>query len=439
MRRFNLLLPIALLLGLFASHGARAALTIEITGGAEAALPIAIVPFGWQGTVGGPPEDLARIVSDDLARSGRFAPLPEQDLIARPHRGADVKFSAWRLLGTENLVVGSIAPRAGGGFEVQFQLFDVFKAVQLAGYKIPVARDALRRTAHQISDIIYEALTGEKGAFATRIAYVTAHRGTDKKTTFELNIADADGYDEQNILTSPKPLMSPKWSPDGQRLAYVSFEDGNAAIFVQDVFRGTRQKMTDYKGLNGAPDWSPDGTRLAVTLSKDGNPEIYILNLAQRSLQRITRNPAIDTEAVWAPDGRSLVFTSDRGGRPQLYRVSLGAGGAPGRPERLTFEGEYNARAAFSPDGGRLAMVHGNRGVYRIATLELETGLLQVLTDSRLDESPSFAPNGSMIIYATDNNNRGVLAAVSVDGRVHQRLVLQKGDVREPAWSPYRK
>lgn len=411
---------------------AQARLSIEITQGIEGALPIAVLPFGGAAV----PEDIAAIIRDDLRRSGLFAPLAEDQWVQLPQDAGSIRFPAWRNNGTENLVIGKVEPQ-GQRFLVQFQLFDVVRGVQLAGYSIPTAADALRRAAHQVSDLIYQQLTGQRGAFDTHIAYVTVEELGEGKRRYRLEVADADGYNEQVILTSQHPLMSPAWSPDGRYLAYVSFEEGRSAIYLQEVTTGEREKLASYKGLNGAPVFSPDGKRLALTLSRDGNPEIYLLELASRRLQRITRNYAIDTEAAFSPDGKHLVFTSDRGGRPQIYQVALGPNGKAGKPRRLTFEGGYNARAVFSADGQKLALVHGSQGRFRIGVLDLPSGKFNVLTDTRLDESPSFAPNGSMILYATEQNNRGVLAAVSVDGQAHQRLGLQRGDVREPAWSPY--
>ncbi len=409
-----------------------AALTIEITEGEEGALPIAVVPFAYQGQGARPDQDLAAIVRSDLRRSGRFDPMPVRDMLARPSSGSQVEFRDWKALGMENLVIGSIKSNGSGGYLVRFQLFDVFKGEQLAGYSIPTTVRNLRRTAHQIADIVYQQLTGQRGAFATRIAYITA-TGRGKQQRVALKVADADGYDPQTIVSSKEPLMSPAWSPDGRRLAYVSFEHGKPAVYVQEVFTGKRQKVAAYKGINGAPAWSPDGRELALTLSRDGNPEIYVLNLNRRTLRRLTNHYAIDTEPAWAPDGRSIVFTSDRGGKPQIYRIPSGGGKA----RRITFEGSYNARASFSPDGKLLTMVTREGRAYRIGVLDLKIGALQVLSNGKLDESPSFAPNGSMIIYATKNHGKGELAAISVDGRVHQRLALQEGDVREPVWSPY--
>jgi TolB protein len=412
---------------------AHAGLTIEITQGVEGAVPIAIVPFGWSGA-GAAPENLAAIISSDLSRSGRFDPLPDRDLVAHPTDAAMVKFQNWRMLSVDNLVIGQVSQTSAGQYSVRFELFDVYRGKQIIGYSFPAGSQDLRRVAHHISDLIYEKLTGEKGAFNTQIAYVTT-TGSGKGKTYTLLVADSDGYSPQTILRSNQPLMSPAWSADGRQIAYVTFENKAAEIYLQDVASGSRRKVASFPGVNGAPSWSPDGRRLALTLSQDGNPEIYIMEVASRALKRLTTNPAIDTEPAWAPDGKSLVFTSDRGGSPQLYRIASWGG----QPQRLTFEGKYNAGADISPDGSKIAMVHGNNGSYRIAVLDLKSGVTRVLTDGRLDESPSFSPNGSMIIYATDAGNRGVMAAVSVDGRFRQRLSIQAGDVREPVWSPFGK
>jgi TolB protein len=417
-----------------ASLQANAALTIEITQGAEGALPIAVVPFAWRGGAGSPPpQAVGEVVAADLRRSGRFKPLPPDEMLARPSRGEEVDFRDWRALNVDNLVIGEISPNGPGGFIVKFYLYDVFRGEQITGYSMPTTARDLRATAHSIADIIYETLTGQPGAFATRIAYVTSQRDSKGNEKVELRIADADGYSPQTIVSSKEPIMSPAWSPDGRRLAYVSFENAQPSIWVQEVFTGKREKVTSFKGINGAPAWSPDGRFLALTLSKDGNPDIFILDVARRSLRALTRHGAIDTEPAWAPDGKSLVFTSDRGGSPQIYKVSVSGGQAT----RVTFEGKYNARASYSPDGRTLGMVTRVDGQYRIATLELQTRDFRVMSTGRLDESPSFAPNGSMIIYATRVNDKGMLAAVSTDGRVQQRLRIQEGDVREPVWSPF--
>jgi TolB protein len=344
-----------------------------------------------------------------------------------------VDFRDWRAVNVDNLVIGEVSPNGPGGYLVKFFLYDVFRGEQITGYSMPTTAGDLRATAHHIADIIYETLTGEPGAFATRIAYVTSVRDAAGSERVELRIADADGYNPQTIVSSEDPIMSPAWSPDGKQIAYVSFENAQPSIWVQQVFTGQREKLTSFKGINGAPAWSPDGRFLALTLSKDGNPDIFIMDIARRSLRPLTRHWAIDTEPSWAPDGKSVVFTSDRGGSPQIYQVPVSGGEAT----RLTFEGKYNARASFAPDGRTMAMVTRVDGDYRIATLDTQTRDFRIMSTGRLDESPSFAPNGSMLIYATRVGGRGVLAAVSTDGRVQQRLRLQTGDVREPVWSPH--
>ncbi len=416
------------------SGAAWAELTIEITKGQQGGLPIAIVPFGWQGPSMAPPQDIAKIVAADLERSGRFDPVAERDLLARPTDGSQVNFRDWRLVGAPHLVVGKVTA-AGDNYTVQFQLFDVYRESQKIGYTFQVQEKELRSIAHRISDIIYETLTGEKGAFGTRIAYITSTVWqTNNVRYYALYVADVDGYNPQLIIRSKEPLMSPSWSPDGRKLAYVSFESRRPAIIIQDVFTAQREKVAAFTGINGAPAWSPDGTRLAMSLSKDGNSEIYVMHVASGRLQRLTNDLAIDTEPAWSPDGRRLVFTSDRGGRPQIYKIPVEGG----KSERVTFDGRYNARASFSPDGKRIVFINSDGSTFRVAVMELATGNMQILTNSRLDESPSFSPNGSMVIYATEYANRGVLAAVSLDGRVQQRILLQEaGDAREPVWGPF--
>ncbi len=429
----RVMLVISAVSALVLGTNARAALTIEITKGVDSALPIAVVPFGVSGD---PllPVDVAEVVAADLKRSGRFAPLPRQDMLSRPSETAQVNFRDWRLVNVESLVIGRVN-RAGAGYTVQFQLFDVFRGVQLAGYSVRSDADGLRRAAHQIADIIYETLTGEPGAFNTRIAYVTVAQLADGSRRYALEVSDADGYDPKAVVNSKQPLMSPSWSADGNRLAYVTFENKRSQIYTQNLLTGQRELLASFVGINGAPAWSPNGRELALTLSKDGNPEIYVMNVASKQLRRVTESLGIDTEPAWAPDGRTLYFTSDRGGSTQIYRVAA----TGGRPERVTFEGSYNARATVSADGKSLAMINRDNSGDHIAVLNLQSGALKVLTDGRFDESPSFAPNGRMIIYATRTaNRRGVLAAVSVDGGVQQRFSAREGDAREPVWSPMR-
>ena len=418
----------------FLAHAASAVIQIRITKSTEAKQLIAIVPFGWRHGGEPPPADIAAIVADDLARSGLFEPIPFESLPSRPFRHEQINFQDWRLLGPGNLVIGNITPSLDGQYVVEFQLYDVLRSRQVVGYQLTANKQAMRRVAHQIADQIYMKLTGIRGVFDTRVAYVTEVRSDDSETRYLLNVADVDGHNEHVILDSARPVMSPSWSPDGKKLAYVSFESDQPRIFVQEIATGEREEITSFPGINGAPAFSPDGRNLAMTLSKDGNPEIYVVDLQTRRFRRITRNDAIDTEPSWSPDGESLVFTSNRGGKPQIYRTVV----TGGRPERITFEGDYNARAVHSPDGTKLALVHRDQGRYRIGVLDMENGALQVLTESNLDESPSFAPNGSMILYATIDGLSPVLAAVSLDGRMHQRLAVQTGGVREPAWSPFR-
>ncbi len=409
-----------------------AALDIEITKAADSALPIAIVPFGWDSTQGRLPVDISTVIAEDLERSGQFRAIPVDEMLAQPHQGSDIKFENWRIIGVENLAVGKVEVMPGGNYRVNFQLFDVLKARQLEGHSLQARPQDLRNLAHEISDIIYKAITGEKGAFNTRIAYVTAVK-TGKNTEYRLEVADTDGHNARTVLRSRHPLMSPSWSPDARSLAYVSFENKQPEVFIHSVFEASRESIAAFKGINGAPVWSPDGQKLALTLSRNGNPDIYVLDLRTRKLKQVTRNWAIDTEPAWMPDGRSLIFTSGRSGGPQLYKIPVDGGKA----ERLTFEGNYNASPAISPDGRSLAMVHRYRGRYQIAVLDLKSDLFRVLTDGYLDESPSFAPNGSMLLYASQSGEQGVLAAVSIDGRTRQRLAFSEGEIREPTWAPF--
>lgn len=406
------------------------AFEIVIDEGVENALPIAVVPFAWNQTANTPPEDVAQVIRQDLTRSGRFNAIPPKDMVSQPTSFDQINFADWRRIGMENVVVGSVDQQDNGTYEIRFRLVDVYRGKQIAGYNIRTRKEQLRYTAHQIADIVYEKLTGTRGAFATRIAYITVEKQGDQRI-HRLEIADADGYNPQVLLKSQQPLMSPRWSPDGRQVAYVSFEGKNSAVYVQNVYSGQRRIVASNPGINSAPAWGPKGKRLALTLSKDGNSEIYILHLDNDRLQRVTNNGAIDTEATWAPDGETLYFTSDRGGSPQIYRAGL-----DGPVKRITFDGGYNARPALSPDGKQLAMVRGGDG-YQIAIKDLESGRSQVLTDGSLDESPSFAPNGSMIIYATTVGESGVLAAVAADGQVTQRLEATRGDVRDPDWGPF--
>jgi TolB protein len=413
---------------------ARGQLVIEITRGEANATPVAVVPFAVEGELRSS-VDVAAVVDADLTRSGRFAPMARTEMVSRPTSGTTVDFGDWRLLGVDALTVGRMRSVVNGEereVEIEFEVFDVVRGEELLAYRITASEAQLRTAAHLVADQVYEVLTGTAGAFATRIAYVT-QQGRPPGTRFQLFVADADGENALAIFESPEPIMSPSWSPAGHRLAFVSFQDRRPAVYVQELATGEQMLVSAREGVNSAPSWSPDGNRLALALSDGkGDLDIYTLNIATRDLQQVTRNPGIDTEPVWSRDGRTLYFTSDRAGGPQIYRTNL----FNGRTERVTFEGAYNARPRLSPDEKHLAMVHNDGGAYRIAVLDLRTRALQVLTDGQLDESPSFAPNGSMIIYATEVQGAGVLAAVAVDGSVQQRLASRGGDVREPVWGP---
>jgi TolB protein len=411
---------------------AEAQLEIEIISGNASALPIAIVPFDWQNAGPTPTSRVDEIISGDLYRSGLFDPMEAKDMVEKPTESEAIRFGTWRLLKVDYIVIGKVRPPPdGNGFELVYQLFDVHTQEMLLSRITTVGPGDLRFGAHRVADAIYEALTGVPGAFSTRIAYITA-TGLGSEQRYELVVADADGFGPQSIVGSPEPLLSPAWSPDGRQLAYVSFEKGNSAIYMQDVSTGARELISGGKGINGAPSFSPDGKKMALTLSRSGNPEIYVRDMATGRTEQITQHWSIDTEPVWSPDGRYIYFTSDRGGRPQIYRVPPGGG----NPERVTLEGDYNARASVSPDGRRIAVAQGRGNEYRIAVWDLESERFTILTPGKLDESPSYAPNGSMILYVTREGGKGVLSAVSADGNVRQRLILSDGDVREPAWSP---
>ncbi len=409
-------------------------LIIEVTQGADEPTPIAIVPFGWSGTEA-LPQDIASIVDADLKRSGLFRAIPRADMLSLPHEYGDVHFRDWKVLGVSYLLVGKITREAGSGdYKIQYELFDVHSRGRLIGEVISGTGAELRDHAHYISDRIYEVLTGIPGIFSTKILYVTANQLGGGRSEFRLQIADVDGERTRTILSSEEPIMSPSWAPDGRRIAYVSFEDGRPGIYIQVLATGERVKLPHFRGLNGAPSWSPDGKKIALVLSRDGNPEIYVMELATGDMRRVTRHFAIDTEPVWAPDGKSIIFTSNRGGNPQIYRVKLDTNWV----ERLTFEGTYNGRSRITADGRYLVFVHRRDRNFAIAAQDLESGGVQVLTRTALDESPSVAPNGHLIMYATqDSRKRGVLAAVSIDGRIRYSIPARRGDVREPAWSPF--
>jgi TolB protein len=416
-------------LGLGWVASANAQLRLDITQGVRDAVPIAVIPFGNQAEGG--PGDVGAVIANDLRLSGRFSPLERKDLVARPTTGAEIRFEDWRLLRSDFIVVGRVEPDAAG-LAVTFELFNVQTGQALLSQRLTTTEKNLRATAHRIADLIFERLTGIPGAFSTRIAYVSVE-GRPPTQRYRLVVADADGYGPRAVTESGEPIMSPAWSPDGQSLAYVSFEGRTSAIYVQRLATGERRRVSARLGINGAPAWSPDGRKLALTLSRNGNLDLYVLDLASQGLTRLTTDEAIDTEPEWSSDGSSLYFTSDRAGSAQVYQVPVGNGADV---QRVTFTNGYNARPRVAPDGQSLALVTLDRGGYRIATFDLKTRNLRVLTDGRQDESPSFAPNGAVIIYATQAGGRGALAMVSSDGRFQQRLSSDKGDVREAVWSP---
>lgn len=411
---------------------AYALLDIEITEGGVGGIPIAVVPFQRVNVSGPLPARVAAIVDSDLERSGLFFAVPASQYPERTTDSLAVDTRPWRDAGIEAVVVGTVEQTAADAYAVSFRLYDTLAGQQLLGYRIPAPGNSLRKVAHKISDLVFEELTGIPGVFSTRIAYVGARDTPSGTRRYHLQVADSDGFDPQTIYSADSPIMSPAWSPDGRRIAYVSFESGRPEVFVQEVATGQRHKVSGRPGINSAPAWSPDGLRLALVLSVDGGPQVYLLDTIGGRLQRLTFGAGINTEPAWMPDGKSLIFTSDRSGSPQLYRIPASGGSAT----RLTFEGRYNASPVVSPDGRQLALVHGTGSGFRIGLLDLQTRSLRVVTDGSLDESPSFAPNGSMLIYATEHGGRGVLAAVSEDGRIKQRLSEGSGDVREPAWAP---
>lgn len=413
-------------------HAAQSLDTIIIESGNDQPTTIAIVPFAQPGLLQSA-APMADIVGADLARSGQFAPLEPGDMLSLPTERRGVFFRDWRVLGVEYLVIGRTAQALDGGLSVSFSLFDVNNEREVLSADYYATDSGWRDLAHQVADDVYQGVTGIRGAFSTKILYVLAERSGRPDASYSLMAADADGAREQTLFRSDQPLLSASWGPQGRQVAYTSFETGRSSIVLQDLATGVREQLTDFTGINGSPVFSPDGQQLAMVLSKDGNPELYVMDLATRALRRLTTHRSIDTEPSWTPDGKSLIFTSDRGGKPQIYRM-LATGGAP---ERLTYEGDYNARARMLETGEQLIFVHRRRGIFHVAWLDLPRNDLRVLTSTSLDESPSIAPNGVMLIYATQADDRGVLAVVSVDGRVRYRLPSSVGDVREPSWSPY--
>jgi TolB protein len=415
--------------GLFFSCSSLAQLEIQVTRGIDNPTPIAVAPFAWDG-LGAAPEDFAQIIDSDLARSGQFSPVSRRDMLSLPTRAEDIFYRDWRAIAARYLVIGRVSK--GVQLNVEFALYDVERGIELFSSQVTGPEYEARMVAHRVADAIYEKLTGIQGAFATRLIYVSVTRNPEGKDFYRLTVADADGQRPIVLLEGRDPILAPSWSPDGKEVAYVSFESSRPAIYRQVLATGDREQLTNFRGLNNSPVWSPDGTSMALVLSKDGSPDIYLLDLETKQLTRLTRHYAIDTEPTWMPDGKSLLFTSDRGGRPQIYRYTL----ATGKIERVTFEGRYNARARVAEDGRNVALVHQRDGRFHVAVFDLITERMTVLTETSLDESPSIAPNGSLVIYATKRGERSVLGAVAVDGGVKFSLPARSGSVQEPAWSP---
>ena len=421
------------------AHAENSLDTIIIDRGVDEPIRIAVVPFAIDVNSAANAAALndlpnpSDIVAFDLARSGQFDPMAKENMLSLPARSSEVFYRDWRILRTAYLVIGRVEALQNDSMRMSFELYDVAGRRQLRAREYLIGVDQWRDAAHQIADIIYAEITGVRGAFSSKIMYVLAQNAGTPDARYRLEIADADGQRARTLFSSPQPILSASWAPDGQRVAYVSFETGRPSIILQDVDGPYREQLTAFRGINGSPVFSPDGRHLAMVLSRDGDPEIFTMNLQTRKLRRITRHRAIDTEPSWSPDGERLIFTSDRGGRPQIYQVEL----ATNFVERLTFVGDYNARARLLPDGQHLVFVHRRDGVFHIAWQDLERDNILVLTQTNLDESPSLSPNGSMLIYATQYQGRGILGVVSIDGRVKYRLPSSVGDVREPAWSPF--
>ncbi|MCC6533274.1 MAG: Tol-Pal system protein TolB [Burkholderiales bacterium] len=411
----------------FASRLGWAALTIEIIGGGERQIPVAIAPLAGEA---GLEQRISEIVAADLARSGLFRMIDPGGITPMPVEPGEVRYGDWSARGAEALVIGAVTPAANGRFELRFRLMDVLKQSQLAGFSYSISNAQVRNTAHRIADIIYEKLLGVPGAFATRITYVVK-----QGTRFELQVADADGHGAQTVVASNEPIISPAWSPEGNRIAYVSFEQRKPIVYVQTLSSGQRRVLANFRGSNSSPAWSPDGRRLAVVLTRDGNSQIYSIDAEGGGISRLSNSASIDTEPNFSPDGQSILFTSDRGGSPQIYRMPASGGAV----ERLTFDGTYNVSPRYSPDGKSFVYVQRNGGRFSLILQELGTRQVIPLTEGAMDESPSFAPNGRMVMYASIQRGRGILAAVSNDGRIKQRLTVQAGDVREPAWGPMQK
>lgn len=419
----NLFRYLGSVLLLCAAAPAFAALDIEITGAGEHQIPIAMVPLAGEEKL---PQSISSIVSADLVRSGLFRLVDPSG--KTPHEMQDVAFADWQ--GADAIVIGSVEEQINDRLTVKFRLLDVVKQAELVGQAVSGNRSQLRAIAHRVSDMIFEKLTGDPGVFSTRIAYIN-RRGKN----YRLVLADSDGYGEQTVLSVNQPLISPAWSPDGSHLAYVSFEQGHAVVFVQSLLTNQRKLVANFRGTNSAPAWSPDGQQMAIVLTRDGSSQIYLVRPDGSDLHRITFSGAIDTEPNFSPDGQYLLFTSDRGGTPQIYRMPVNGGNA----ERLTFGDGNNFSARFSPDGKNFVFSHFENGLFYIAIQDFGTSQMQLLTNGGWEQNPSFAPNGKLILFATEAQGRGILATLSSDGRVKQRMFPQQGDIREPTWGPFSK
>ena len=404
---------------------ASAQLTIEIIGGGANQIPVTILPFAGEERFN---QRASQIVSADLQRSGMFKLGSVGSVRPFPTEPSGIDYRYWKNEGAETLVIGSVIEKADGHVEVQFRLMDIAKRSQLLGFSYTVTVSQLRLTAHKIADVIYEKLTGDVGVFATKICFVTKN-----PDGFELQVADADGYNPEFILAHKEPIISPQWSPDGTRIAYVSFERRKPIVFVHNLLDGKRTVLANFEGSNSAPAWSADGKKLAVVLTKDGSSNIYSINADGSGIARLTNTQSIDTEPSFSRDGKHILFTSDRAGSPQIYRMRADG---EGEAERMTFEGGYNVTPRYSPDGKSFIFIHRNEGRFNLAALDLASRQMQILTAGSLDQSPTFAPNAKMILYASEVKGRGILAAVSSDGRIKQRFTAQSGDIREPAWGP---
>ena len=401
---------------------ASAELSIEIIGAGEHQTPVAIVPFGGDSRLAAAIKD---VVVNDLLRSGLFRMIDTEG--KSPHELAEVSYPEWMARGAEALAIGTVAVQANGRVEARFRLLDVVKQTELAGQVVSASDGQVRAVGHRIADLIYEKLTGDKGVFSTRIAYVNR-----KGQHFRLVVADSDGYNEQTVLSQNQPIMSPAWSPDGSHLAYVSFETDHAVVYVQSLYTNQRKLLAGFSGSNSAPAWAPNGKQLAVVLTRDGSSQIYLIRPDGSGISRITFSGAIDTEPNFSPDGQYLLFTSDRGGSPQIYRMPVKGG----MEQRMTFGEGTNFSPRHSPDGKGFVFTHLVSGKFYIAMQDFQTGQMEILTEGGWEKKPSFAPNGKLIMFASEARERGILATVSSDGRVKQRMFTQSGDAREPVWGP---